>query len=50
MNIDKQTVEDIRFLLRQIIDCPTKRRILEALNKKPDSGVQKNGSEKLPGL
>lgn len=22
MNIDKQTVEDIRFLLRQIIDCP----------------------------
>lgn len=33
MNIDKQTVEDIRFLLRQIIDCPAKRRILEALRK-----------------
>lgn len=31
MNIDKQTVEDIRFLLRQIISCPAKRRVLEAL-------------------
>lgn len=33
MNIDKQTVEDILFILRQIIDCPVKRRILEALRK-----------------
>lgn len=33
MNIDKQTVEDIRFILRQIVDCPPKRRILEALRK-----------------
>lgn len=31
MNIDKKTIEDIRFLLRQIVDCPAKRRILEAL-------------------
>lgn len=50
MNIDKQTVEDIRFILRQIVDCPAKRRILEALDRKPDSGVQKNGGEKLPVL
>lgn len=33
MNIDKQTVEDIRFILRQITDCPAKRRILKALRK-----------------
>ena len=33
MNIDKQTVEDIRFILRQIMDCPAKRRILEVLRK-----------------
>lgn len=33
MNIDEKTVEDIRFLLRQIVDCPAKRRILEALRK-----------------
>lgn len=33
MNIDKQTVEDIRFILRQIVDCPAKRRILDALRK-----------------
>lgn len=33
MNIDKQTVEDILFILRQIVDCPAKRRILEALRK-----------------
>lgn len=31
MNIDEKTVEDIRFILRQIIDCPAKRRILDAL-------------------
>lgn len=31
MNIDKQIVEDIRFILRQIVDCPAKCRILEAL-------------------
>ena len=48
MNIDEKTVKDIRFILRQIIDCPAKCRILEALNKKPDSGVQKNGSQKPP--
>ena len=34
MRIDKQTVEDIRFIFRQIIDCPAKRRILEALRKR----------------
>lgn len=33
MNIDKQTVADILFILRQIVDCPAKRRILEALRK-----------------
>lgn len=33
MTIDENIVEDIRFLLRQIIDCPAKRRILEALRK-----------------
>jgi len=37
MNIDKQTEEDIRFILRQIVDCPAKRRILEALRKKTSS-------------
>ncbi len=31
MNIDKQTMEDIRFILRQIVDCHAKRRILEAI-------------------
>lgn len=33
MTIDENTVKDIRFLLRQIIDCPVKRRILKALNQ-----------------
>lgn len=33
MTIDENIVEDIRFLLRQIIDCPAKRRILEVLRK-----------------
>lgn len=31
MTIDEKTVEDIRFILRQIVDCSVKRRILEAL-------------------
>lgn len=31
MTIDEKTVEDIRFILRQIMDCSVKRRILEAL-------------------
>ena len=33
MTIDENIVKDIRFLLKQIIDCPAKRRILEALRK-----------------
>ena len=33
MTIDENIVKDIRFLLTQIIDCPAKRRILEALRK-----------------
>ena len=37
MNIDKQTVADIRFILRQIVDCPAKRRILAALRKETSS-------------
>ena len=38
MTIDENIVEDIRFLLRQIIDCPAKRRILEALRKETSEG------------
>lgn len=41
MNIDKQTVEDIRFLMRQIIDCPAKRRVLEAIQKAENTGTAK---------
>ena len=33
MTIDENIVKDIRFLLKQIIDCPSKRRILEAMRK-----------------
>lgn len=33
MTIDENIVKDIRFLLKQIIDCPAKRRILEVLRK-----------------
>ena len=31
MTIDEKIVEDIRFILQQIINCPAKRRILKAL-------------------
>ena len=41
MNIDEQTIEDIRFLLRQIIDCPAKRRVLEAIRKAENTGTAK---------
>ena len=41
MNIDEQTIEDIRFLLRQIIDCPAKRRVLEAIRKTENTGTAK---------
>ena len=41
MNIDEQTIEDIRFLLRQIIDCPAKRRVLEAIRKAEITGTAK---------
>ena len=33
MTIDENTVRDIRFILRRIVDCPAKRRILEAIRK-----------------
>ena len=38
MTIDENIVKDIRFLLRQIIDCPAKRRILKALRKETSEG------------
>lgn len=38
MNIDENIVKDIRFLLRQIIDCPAKHRILKALRKETSEG------------
>lgn len=41
MNIDEQTIKDIRFLLRQIIDCPAKRRVLEAIRKAENTGTAK---------
>ena len=41
MNIDKQTVADIRLILRQVIDCPAKRRILEAIRKAENTGTAK---------
>lgn len=43
MNIDENTVKDIRFILRQVIDCPAKRRILEALRITEKKTQDENG-------
>ncbi len=39
MTIDENTVRDIRFILRRIVDCPAKRRILEAIRKAENTGT-----------
>lgn len=42
ISLDLQTVEDIRFLLRQIVDNAYKRRILEALRKAEQEANHEN--------
>lgn len=38
IEIELSTVEDIKFILRQIVDCAVKRRILDAIRRAESQG------------